>query len=220
MQSVDSKMKEVYNIAKYVAYGAACVLLFQCMLCSLTLADVMPPKSHLLERCVQITNSQAFDDIAILAVVGVYGNPTIYEVVQGKCLNKTYKFFRTDLYWIKKNALAKLGGIQGVQFKTVSWRSGAALFEKRVPIGLNVVFSGVNTAGSVFVSNEYSPIAESVECTLYRPKEDGNKETVSLYVSRLILEYSDSKKRRILDYQNRPDVQQDLEIKYLKGNGA
>ena len=61
---------------------------------NLARADVLPPDSHQLERCVKIENLDKFPDIVL---IGYYTGPMIdkyeaYQIKNDECLTKEYKF--------------------------------------------------------------------------------------------------------------------------------
>lgn len=68
-------------------------------------ADVIPPNSHLLNRCVKVVNLDEFPDVAL---IGYYTGPMLdkyktYEIENNECLTKGYKFNTLSIYWNKKD---------------------------------------------------------------------------------------------------------------------
>lgn len=67
-------------------------------------ADMAPPNSNLVERCVKITNLDKFPDIIL---IGYITGPMIkdhktYEIRNNECLTKGYKFNSLKIYWNNK----------------------------------------------------------------------------------------------------------------------
>ncbi|MDD3084177.1 MAG: hypothetical protein PHP82_04080 [Candidatus ainarchaeum sp.] len=74
---------------------------------SFAFADIIPPDSHPVEKCVTINNIDLFDEYVIIGkITGPMINDTgfeIVELVQNVCLNKGYKFNKFMIYAITKN---------------------------------------------------------------------------------------------------------------------
>lgn len=80
---------------------------FSCAIVSTStaLADVIPPNSHPLNRCVKIVN---LDEFPNLSLIGYYTGPMIddyetYEIENNECLSKGYKFNTLNIYWNTKD---------------------------------------------------------------------------------------------------------------------
>jgi len=70
-------------------------------------ADVPPPGSHFLERCVKIVNLDAFPEISL---IGYYTGPMIekyevYQIKNNECLTQGYKFNEFSIYWNSKDQI-------------------------------------------------------------------------------------------------------------------
>lgn len=68
-------------------------------------ADVIPPNSHSLNRCVKVVNLDEFPNVAL---IGYYTGPMVnnyetYEIEKNKCLDKGYKFNTLSIYWNAKD---------------------------------------------------------------------------------------------------------------------
>ena len=68
-------------------------------------ADVIPPNSHSLNRCVKVVNLDEFSNITL---IGYYTGPIVdgyetYEIENNKCLTKGYKFNTLSIYWNTKD---------------------------------------------------------------------------------------------------------------------
>lgn len=82
-------------------FSLAFVFLFS----STALADIIPPNSHLLNRCVKVVNLNEFPDVVL---IGYYTGPMInkyesYQIKNNGCLTKGYKFNSLSVYWNTKD---------------------------------------------------------------------------------------------------------------------
>ena len=82
-------------------FSLALVLLFS----STVSADVIPPNSHSLDRCVKIVNLNDFSDVVLIGYVTgpmVQGSE-INQIKNNECLSKGYKFNSLKIYWNTKD---------------------------------------------------------------------------------------------------------------------
>jgi hypothetical protein len=68
---------------------------------TVAMADVIPPNSHPVNKCVKFVNLNGFSNVSL---IGSYTGPmdrvpVTYQIENGKCLQKGYKFNRLTLYW-------------------------------------------------------------------------------------------------------------------------
>ena len=85
----------------YTLFSLAFVFLFS----SSVSADVIPPNSHPLDRCVKIVNLSDFSDIVLIEYVTgpmVQGSE-ITQIKNNECLSKGYKFNSLKIYWNTKD---------------------------------------------------------------------------------------------------------------------
>jgi len=79
------------------------ITLLQTAITPTVLADIIPPESHKLERCVTITGLSEFSD---MSVIGFYQGPTTdgegYYVEENSCLTQGYKFNDFAIYIVPK----------------------------------------------------------------------------------------------------------------------
>lgn len=85
----------------YTLFSLVFVFLFS----STVSADVIPPNSHPLNRCVKVANLNEFSDVVL---IGYYTGPMVdkyesYQVKNNECLTKGYKFNSLSIYWNTKN---------------------------------------------------------------------------------------------------------------------
>lgn len=78
-----------------------CVFFFS----STVLADIVPPNSHLLVRCVKVVNLNEFPDVVL---IGYYTGPMVenyesYQIKNNECWTKGYKFDSLKIYWNTKD---------------------------------------------------------------------------------------------------------------------
>jgi len=82
-------------------FSLALVFLFS----STVSADVIPPNSHSLNRCVKVVNLNEFSDVVL---IGHYKGSMVdkyesYQVKNNECLTKGYKFNSLSIYWNTKD---------------------------------------------------------------------------------------------------------------------
>ncbi|MBI5134291.1 MAG: hypothetical protein HZA81_02815 [Candidatus Taylorbacteria bacterium] len=67
-------------------------------------ADIIPPGSKMLERCVKFVNLADFPEISLVAREFSPGGEVVksYRVKDGACLEKGYKFNKLSVYWTSK----------------------------------------------------------------------------------------------------------------------
>lgn len=85
----------------YTLFSLAFVLLFS----STVSADIIPPNSHPLDRCVKIVNLNEFPNVVLISYVTgpmVQGSE-ISQVTNNECLSKGYKFNSLKIYWNTKD---------------------------------------------------------------------------------------------------------------------
>ena len=85
----------------YTLFSLAFVVLFS----STASADVTPPNSQLLNRCVKVVNLNEFPDVVL---IGYYTGPMVdkyesYQIKNNECLTKGYKFNSLSIYWNTKD---------------------------------------------------------------------------------------------------------------------
>lgn len=137
-------------------------------------ADIIPPNTHPLNRCVKVVNLNEFTDIVL---IGHYTGPSLenyqtYQIKNNKCLTKGYKFNTLNIYWNTKD-------------KTTSIDPDKLLLE-------NVEIYG----GQVEENNPL--VKEVIEYSLAR---NINKKLV-LYKSKQISEYNDGTPPKIQTFNN------------------
>lgn len=91
----------------YTLFSLAFMFLFS----STVSADVIPPNSHSLDRCVKIVNLDKFPDIYL---IGYITGPMVdgheaYIVKNGECLSMGYKFNQLTVLAVKKSYIDSIG---------------------------------------------------------------------------------------------------------------
>jgi hypothetical protein len=81
------------------------LFVFLILLSQTATADVIPPNSHRLNRCVKFVNLDEFPD---LVLIGRDGRPwnnkyKTFQIENNKCLKKAYKFNTLSIYWNNKD---------------------------------------------------------------------------------------------------------------------
>jgi len=161
--------------------------LFLLMSCSLTMvfADVIPGNSHPLDRCVKVTNLSEFPEIVLL---GYYVGPMVetyevYQVEEGKCLDKGYKFNTLNLYWVTKDQFSQLD-LKNLDLKSPENK-------------LKLLLEGVESYGG-YVEESNPLIKETIEYSI----TEGLSSDVMIYKSGQISEYNDGRPNQIEVFEN------------------
>ncbi len=81
------------------------LFIFTIIFTSTASADVIPPNSHSLNRCVSVVNLDEFPNVTL---IGYYTGPMVdnyetYKIENNKCLTKGYKFNTLSIYWNTKD---------------------------------------------------------------------------------------------------------------------
>jgi len=89
------------KIIFYTLFLSAFVLFFS----STVSADVIPPNSHPLDRCVKVVNLNEFPNVVL---IGYYTGPMVqnyetYQIKNNECWTKGYKFNSLKIYWNTKD---------------------------------------------------------------------------------------------------------------------
>ncbi|MGB8816075.1 MAG: peptidoglycan-binding domain-containing protein [Minisyncoccia bacterium] len=125
-------------------------LTFGFLFASTVLADLIPPNSHPLGRCVKIVNLDEFSDIYLLGFItgpGVSGHET-YIIKKDECLSMGYKFNNLKILAAKKTYIDQVEINNFNPFKKVL-KSGVILREKN-----NCYYDP---------SDKYSPCSDSID---------------------------------------------------------
>ena len=79
--------------------------IFLSLLTTSARADIIPENAHFLNRCVKFVNLDKFPDIVLIGKIkpvttGV--SASTYQIQNGECLHKDYKFNNFEIYWNTK----------------------------------------------------------------------------------------------------------------------
>lgn len=85
------------KIIFYALFLSAFVFFFS----STVSADVIPPNSHSLNRCIKVVNLNEFPNVVL---IGYYTGPMVenyesYQIKNNECWTKGYKFNSLKIYW-------------------------------------------------------------------------------------------------------------------------
>ncbi len=144
-------------------------------------ADVIPPDSHLLSRCVKVVNLQEFPD---LILVGYITGPMIkeyeaYQIKNNECLTKGYKFNSLSIYWTTKTKF------NAINLKNLQLSDMTLLFE-------NIeVFGG-------YITNDNPLLKENIEYSI----AGFSAEKLVLYISKQTSEYADQNQAVVKVFDN------------------
>lgn len=85
----------------YILFSFAFMFLFS----SVASADVIPPNSHSLNRCVKVVNLNEFSDVVLIGYVTgpMVEGSKINQIKNNECLSKGYKFNSLKIYWNTKD---------------------------------------------------------------------------------------------------------------------
>ncbi len=94
-------MKKIFI---YTLFSLAFVFLFS----STVSADITPPNSHPLSRCVKVVNLNEFPNVVLIGyetgpVVNKVDKYEMYQIKNNECLTKGYKFNSLSIYWNTKD---------------------------------------------------------------------------------------------------------------------
>ena len=175
-----------------------CIFLFTSLLsAALLFADIVPPNSEYVDKCVKIANLKQFPDAILLGYIDyVSDGYNIYVVENDKCLTKGYKFNRLHLYWTPREYVDSVGveniKVEPVWIENENHDSGGyheyQITDENVHLLLeNVdVTGGYVTKGTKVSSEEeyYAIYSEDDELKLYLSEKvtiykDGNKNVAS-----------------------------------------
>jgi hypothetical protein len=152
-------------------------------------ADVIPPNSHYVQRCIKIAGLEQFPDIAL---VGAIAGPMItgYErslIQPDACLSKGYKFNRFYIVWTMRAYLDSVGLADLDLASLLGSRKAAAA---ALPVGL---LSDQIDPGSYYVPDDDPLVNEEKVYTLYL---DGAN-APALYLSQQTSQYNDGTPARM-----------------------
>lgn len=150
------------------------ILVFVCLFSFNVFADIMPPNSHPIDRCVKIVNLNEFPDIVL---IGYYTGPMVekyesYQIKDNECLTKGYKFNTLSIYWSTKEKSSSI-------------------------VPNNVLLENVESNGEA-VDQSNPLIKEDIEYSLAR-SSDGK---LVLYKSKQISEYNDGTSTKVKTFSN------------------
>jgi len=92
---------------------------------SVVSADITPPGSHLLNRCVKVINLDKFPDVSLIGYVTgpvVNGSET-FIVKNSECLSAGYKFNSMSIYWNTKIKPTSID-TNNLLLKNIEWYGG------------------------------------------------------------------------------------------------
>ena len=74
------------------------------LLCKTSYCDIIPGNTHLVDKCVKITNIDDFNEISLLGYVLYVGvnHESTYLISSAECLTKGYKFNKLEIFAIDK----------------------------------------------------------------------------------------------------------------------
>lgn len=85
----------------YILFSLSFVFLFS----SVVSADLIPPNSHSLNRCVKVVNLNEFPDVVLIGYVTgpMVESSETNQIKNNECLSKGYKFNSLKIYWNTKD---------------------------------------------------------------------------------------------------------------------
>lgn len=104
------------------------VLLSFSLLCLPAFADILPPNSHYVERCVKITNLEQYPSIVVLTqdIKLMGGDEQALSIARaGQCLpSPAYKFDTYKIYWAEKSYVDSIQW-QSLKLKNASYEESS-----------------------------------------------------------------------------------------------
>ncbi len=127
--------------------------------------DIIPPNSHIVNKCVKITNVNDYPDISLLGVTTCMAFcPQVYVIEPATCLTKGYKLNCLMIYGVRKSYLA------GKDITSIDWSKDAHTFKTNVEI--DPAGDYADNANSIYSIDQYYKIVgftdSSVELYKYR----------------------------------------------------
>jgi hypothetical protein len=165
-------------------------------------ADLIPPNSHYLDRCVTISNLDQFPDITLIGfITPIMGGDKYqaYIVENNKCLTKGYKFNGFSIYWIQKIQFSAIDlndlklNNQKVVSSSARDNSGNPIsYDVYTPADLTLVTQKIDP-GSGYVSDSNPATKENIEYSI--AGVDGTN--LTLYMSKKTTQYNNGNPQKI-----------------------
>ena len=168
------------------------LFIFVTVLTSTVSADIIPPDSHYLDRCIKVVNIDEFPDVALIGYSTGAGMDDMYEIENNKCLPQGYKFNTLSISWNTKDQ--------------------SDIFEPE-----NILLKDISPSGGYTDKND-PLVGEVIEYSMVRLSDD----RLVLYKSKQISEYNDGTPKKIetfasplQDTQSKNQGQQDNDIESI-----
>lgn len=86
-------------------------------------SDMIPPDSHIVEKCLRFTGFDKHPELVLVAVINSPGDDRILDVITLKdndCAYKGYKFNRIRFYVLKKSSTEQCPSLKCIDFDKLS----------------------------------------------------------------------------------------------------
>ena len=187
------------------------MFVFTGLIPSIVLADLLPdPGFHALGLCSKITNLDSFPDIVLIGFITGPGSGakkySAYQIKNGVCLDKGYKFNNLDVYWTTKEKF-KLIDLQNLKLKTEKIKSGGydenmnpMYYDSYFPADLSLL---LKNATDFYSGNGLLPDSDPfVKVTAEYSISTSPNGVIALNKSRQISEYNNGTEPKIEIFNN------------------
>ncbi len=165
------------KLLTYTLFSLVFVFLFS----STTSADLIPPNSHSLNRCVKVVNLNEFPNTIL---IGYITGPMVdkyeaYIINNNECLTKGYKFNSLSIYWTTKEKFNSL------DLKNLKLSDITLLLENIEPYG-------------GYISDSNTLVKEDVEYSI----AGFSNEKLIFYKSKQTSEYNNGSQKKVETFSN------------------
>ncbi len=141
-----------------IRVSAVFFLLSLSFLCMPAFADILPPNSHYVERCVRIANLDSYPSIVIITQdLNMGGDKQILSIAAaGECLpSPGYKFDPYKVYWAEKSY------VDSIQLQNLTIKNGSYEESSLNDSSIHFITSTIRTGGG-YVDNSNPATSEEI----------------------------------------------------------
>ena len=171
-------------------------------------ADILPENSHPLKRCVKFVNLNEFSDVVL---IGYYIGPMVdtyeaYQIQNGACLEKGYKFNSLSVYWTTKEKFDTLD-IKNLKLNSKKVATGGkdnngnpVYIDVFTPDYLTLLLEDIEPYGG-YIDESNPLIKETIEYSI----AGFSNEKLIVYKSKQIFEYNNGQLNKVETF-DKPSV--------------
>lgn len=173
---------------------------------SIAYADLIPPNSHYVERCVTIANLDKYPDAVLIGYITPISGAKYeaYKIETGKCLTKGYKFNDFSVYWITKSKFAAIDlnnlklNVQKVLNSSARDDNGNPVYrDVYTPADLYKISKTIDL-GNLYVNNSDPAIKQNIEYSI--GGVDGVN--LTLYLSKETTDFNNGAAKKVATFSN------------------